>query len=99
MPSDLRCEDDDDKLGSDSFDERVFLGDDRSSILKLAPLPPLCDDGILLVHAELSKCNRQVQVYNFGSSCLIPMRLRLRDLRISRHIGIETILFCSSAGI
>ena len=65
-PSDLRCEDDDDKLGSDSFDERVFLGDDRSSILKLAPLPPLCDDGILLVHAELSKCNRQVQVYNLA---------------------------------
>ena len=40
---DLRFEDDGDKLGSDSFDEGVFLGDDRSrsSILKLAKLPPL----------------------------------------------------------
>ena len=43
-PSNLRCEDDDNKLGSDNLEEGLFLDDDdRSSALRLAPLPPLFD--------------------------------------------------------
>ena len=85
LPPDLRCEDDV-KLGSDNFDAGVFLGDDRSSILKLAPLPLLCDDGILLVHAELAKCNGGEQRFptshpNFvlyaGRICLVYLETAL----------------------